>query len=526
MASKEQVKIEYLLEDKASSGFLAMAGKIAGVAGGLTLLYKGIQASIEGFAEQEQAVASLNQALVNNNDYTDENTKALQAQASALQKTTAFADEDIIAAQAQLAIMGLNTDQIMQVTEATLDFAQAQGVDAASAATLIGKSIGTNTNALARYGVEITGAAGSTERLSAAVGGLSDKFGGQATAYALTFNGAMAQAKNAMGEVGETIGGVLAPYLARGAQAVTELAYKFQEFAQTESFAKFVIFTQNLMNGLIETLKTVWNWAVKIFDLFTQSADEKIAKFDEQIAKLEEKRQAIINNDEEMSARDEEKNAALLEKIALLEDQKNEILTTKQQEKDQIDSILAEQRAVKKATANAKELADEQRKQKALDDLEKERQKSFDTTLNYLATGMRSNNKTIFEIGKAAAVGDATIKAYQAFNTALASAPPPWNFVLAGATLAVGIDTVSRISSTQVALADGGIINPQNGGVTAQIAEANGAEAVIPLDSEGGMSALRQAASTSVSVSIDGRPLASHLYQVTQDMIRTGEIQS
>lgn len=527
MASKEQVKIEYILDDKASSGFTKLAGKVLGVVGGITALVAGIKYSVQAYAEQEQAVTELNTALKNNGDYTEQNTKALQGQASALQKTTAFADEDIIAAQAQLAMYGLTTTQIQQVTAATLDLATKQGVDASTAAQTMGKSIGTTTNALGRMGIEVEGAAGSTERLGMALAGVNRIAGGQAAAFGTTLAGSMIMAKNAMGEVGETVGMVLAPYIAKAAQGISALAYKFAEFSQTESFAKFIVFTQGLLEGLVATLKVVWEWAGKIFDFFTQTADEKTAELDEKIAILQAKREEIIAKDEEMSARDEEKNAEMLAKIEELETQKAEILNTKAAEKEQTDAILQEQRNVRIATNNAKQVEAERAKQAAIDAMEKERAKNFDATLSYMATGMRSENKTIFEIAKAAALAQATMDAYRAVNVALASAPPPINFILAGATLAVGLDTVSRINSQQFAMADGGIINPQNGGVTAQIAEANGAEAVIPLDSQGGADALKNAVGgggTTV-VNIDGRPLAQHLYQVQKDMIRTGEIQ-
>ena len=60
---------------------------------------------------------------------------------------------------------------------------------------------------------------------------------------------------------------------------------------------------------------------------------------------------------------------------------------------------------------------------------------------------------SIFEQGskeaKAFAVADAIINTYKAANTALASAPPPFNFILAAANVAAGIANVKKILSTK-----------------------------------------------------------------------------
>ena len=60
---------------------------------------------------------------------------------------------------------------------------------------------------------------------------------------------------------------------------------------------------------------------------------------------------------------------------------------------------------------------------------------------------------SLFEEGSAAAKGfavaDAIINTYKAANVALASAPPPFNFILAGANIAAGIANVQKILSTE-----------------------------------------------------------------------------
>lgn len=140
-------------------------------------------------------------------------SQALLDQASALQQTTGFGDESIIAAQAQLAAFTDNEEAIKRLTVSTLDFATAQGMTLNEAAKLLGKSIGSSTNALSRYGVTITGAVGSTERLDSAVAGIAELFGNQATARLLSFNGQLELASGNIGDVGEDLGAELVPQL-------------------------------------------------------------------------------------------------------------------------------------------------------------------------------------------------------------------------------------------------------------------------------------------------------------------------
>lgn len=150
-----------------------------------------------------------------------------------------------------------------------------------------------------------------------------------------------------------------------------------------------------------------------------------------------------------------------------------------------------------------------------------EMKQNFDSTMGYLASGMQSKNKELFAIGKAASMAQAIISGAQAFNVALASAPPPFNFALAAGVAAIAADKVATINSTQLQLAEGGIVQPQPGGVSATIAEAGSAEAVIPLDSDEGRSAL---GGGTTNVYISGKPLAKEMYEIQQEMIRTGEL--
>ena len=195
---------------KGVTGGLKGLAKQAGVAAaayfGTRALLNGITASIDAFKTQELAEKKLEAAL-------GKTSQALLNHASALQKVTMFGDETIIEAQAMIASFVKDEEAVRLATEATLDLAAAKGFDLVAAADLVSKTLGSSTNALTRYGIEVTGAVGSTERLTSLTENIAAVFGGQATQQAQTLTGQLAQMKNAMGDTAEDLGELLAPAL-------------------------------------------------------------------------------------------------------------------------------------------------------------------------------------------------------------------------------------------------------------------------------------------------------------------------
>lgn len=86
----------------------------------------------------------------------------------------------------------------------------------------------------------------------------------------------------------------------------------------------------------------------------------------------------------------------------------------------------------------------------------KQRTDNFKSTLGTIATLSTSGNKTLATIGKASAISTATIDGISAVQKALASAPPPFNFALAGLVGAATTANVAKISG--VNFAQGGIV--------------------------------------------------------------------
>jgi len=233
---EKEVKIKYTLDSKgavnSSNKFegalknlknIAIGVGVAGIGALTAIIYK----SIGAFGEQEKATAKLNQALANTGNYSKKASQDLLDYASSLQKTTIYSDDQVVSGMTMLASFGFQGQQLKELTTATLDFASAKGIDLASASSLIAKSVGSETNALSRYGIEITGVAGSSERAKSAIAGVQRLFGGQAVAEANTMTGAIIKMKNALDDAGEEIGKVLAPLVTWLANKIGELANWF-----------------------------------------------------------------------------------------------------------------------------------------------------------------------------------------------------------------------------------------------------------------------------------------------------------
>lgn len=78
-----------------------------------------------------------------------------------------------------------------------------------------------------------------------------------------------------------------------------------------------------------------------------------------------------------------------------------------------------------------------------------------------LATEMGKSNAKIATVAKALAIVEATINSYVAFTKALASTPPPLNYIAAAGVLAAGLAKVAAIKSQSIPkMASGGTLIP------------------------------------------------------------------
>lgn len=160
-------------------------------------------------ARQELAVTKLNAALRPLGPRAIEVSRALQEQASALQRVTRFGDETIIEGQALIASFNRNQQVIEAGTRAALDLAAATGTDLRAAFQLLGRAAAGETSTLSRYGIILDEGIPKSERFAAAVEKINEQFGGQAQAQAATYAGRLDQISNNFGDLLEQTGAVV-----------------------------------------------------------------------------------------------------------------------------------------------------------------------------------------------------------------------------------------------------------------------------------------------------------------------------
>lgn len=113
---------------------------------------------------------------------------------------------------------------------------------------------------------------------------------------------------------------------------------------------------------------------------------------------------------------------------------------------------------------------------------DKEKLAAMQGTFQQIATLQSSSNSTLFGIGKAFAIADATINGAKAVQLALGSAPPPFNFVLAGLVGAASLVNIQKIASTKppTGAADGALVTGGKFGMDTEPFMLSKGEVVAP----------------------------------------------
>lgn len=215
MANKDELYIRINAKDNTAKGInsaekklnsLGSTGKrLIGIMGGMFAVDRLInygKEAIRLYDVQAQAEQQLLTALKGRRDIQ----QRLISQAQQLQAITLYGDEETIRAQALIAAFVKEEETIKRIIPLVQDMATAKQMSLAGAADLVSKTLGSSTNALSRYGIEVTGTVGSVERLKTLMDGLNDAFGGQAAAAASTGAGALKQLENAIGDLKEEVG--------------------------------------------------------------------------------------------------------------------------------------------------------------------------------------------------------------------------------------------------------------------------------------------------------------------------------
>ena len=232
MATAE-IKAVITADDQAS-GVLANFGKsIAGIGIPLAAVGGAITAfgvlAVNSFNDSQLVGAQLNSVLKSTAGVAGVTADEVNRLSSALQKTTRYSDEQIGSAQNMLlTFTNISKNVFPDTTKVVLDMATAMGTDLTSTAIQVGKAMQDPTqgaSALQRVGVRLTESQKDLVKSLQDTGDmagaqaiilkeLQTEFGGSAEAAGKTFAGQLDIARNALDDIMESIGKVIAEGLA------------------------------------------------------------------------------------------------------------------------------------------------------------------------------------------------------------------------------------------------------------------------------------------------------------------------
>lgn len=214
---------------KAGAAAKAM-GKTGGVALGVGLAV-GVKKSVDAFREQQKVSRQTDAALKSTGRAAGMSKKNIEDLATALSKKTGIDDEAIQSTENLLLTftkIGKKSGVFKEATGLALDMSTALGVDAKSAAMQLGKALNDpikGAGALSRSGIDKTAIehakalAESGKKLEAQkylLKEVAKEFGGSAAAVATPVDHLMVT----LDSIGEKIGGVVVPWMDKGAGAV------------------------------------------------------------------------------------------------------------------------------------------------------------------------------------------------------------------------------------------------------------------------------------------------------------------
>lgn len=214
-----------------------------------------------------------------------------------------FSAEDVQDAQARLAIYTKEAGAIEQLTPRILDLAAAKGVDLATAADAVGRTLEGNGDALKKLGISVKDAATEEQRLALITEGLTEKVGGQAEVVAASTKTGWDGLKITLGDIAEKVAFAVLPIINKLGDFLNELVKRSQPvidifsnvigvFGQVwgqikQLLASFGLFNDkvSLSERLIQGLTTAFGFVGKVMTAVWGAVRDVIGAFNELVAK-------------------------------------------------------------------------------------------------------------------------------------------------------------------------------------------------------------------------------------------------
>ena len=466
-----------------SNAFATLRSKLLLASFAATMVATTIGRLTKLFGEQEKAEKKLEIQLGGV-------SKELLKFASAQQQVTRFGDEVTISAMATAAAYTKNQDQIKKLMESAMDLSVFLDQDLNATVTLLSKSIFSSTNQLSRYGVSFEGAVGTSARFENALKAVQERAGGLATGEAATLNFALDQMGNAVGDLGENLGTVFVPLImasAKGVKAFAEFmdenrvkSYTSALIAGASAYGIYAVATGKASTAMVAFNKIskknlivfagmlVVGELIEKFNLFSDGSDD----LEDSLSKVNNTASITLAKQQALAIASEEYHNA---QLGVSEIESKRLL-------NQLKLVhLGDQ--IKAGTIEAID-ADIKRKQLLTEQIGLEKAliaiklQSASKGLAGLASLNEATKGSIKVTARLRQV-QAVIDAWAAYNVALTSAPPPFNFIQAAGALAAGFASVRNIEAEIPKLAQGGLIGGRRHSQGGTMIEAEQGEFVM-----------------------------------------------
>lgn len=241
-------------ETKDFTSAMNKAGLAAGAS--FALVTAGAIKAVNAFKDSVRPAAELQNILKNQGIYSEKLVEEYGNIAKELKKITGVDDEIITSGQAVIQRFAGQTKVTKEFTNAILDLAAFAKIDTATAFNLVGKSIGTSTNALSKYGIEIASNLSVQEKMSVFVANANAKFRDQAKVLNETA-GPLSRLSDSFGNVVEKLGEKFAPIVDSIAGSLENLANAASENDEAADIIASVGIAIAALGGTILVLSQV-----------------------------------------------------------------------------------------------------------------------------------------------------------------------------------------------------------------------------------------------------------------------------
>ena len=462
-------------------GMAAKLGPMIAGAFSVTAVVAFGKASYDAFESQEKANKRLLFALKGN----QEAFKLLTSQAAKFQSETGVDEEQIMQIQMLGAAAGMSAKRITEIVEASINLAAATGGDLQGSYMTLIKSLSGVGRGLKVLGADFADLTEVQLRGGTAIDLLNEKYKDLAKTSATS----TAKASAAWGEFQESFGSVIAPGINANLDAITK---KLNLMLHPD-----LTFWQKLAGILTPTygdIITAVTEAKKAQDEFKESITNTFPEVEVFATKLEKLPSAFENLNTSISDTEENIKSVLATGGVVTPDMVSKL----QAYKLQLELVNAQmERLLNPKTDPIGGMSSfvnpmVEGKKDPVNELRKQQTDSLNATNSFNLARYTNNTEWIdkelsaFEYANMAKVNalvqtmgilsgvsaqlfgeqtaaykvtanaQAIMSTYQAANIALASAPPPFNFILMGATIAAGLANVAQING--VGMETGGIV--------------------------------------------------------------------